>query len=1050
MKMTRLEKSFDIITYHFLQLRNGMVFRNSILSIFRSKGKSVLFTLVIFALTLLLALGISVWVSVAQFLVDCDDFYTTIGLFEYMGTGYPNDTVYDASMEKATGSLNLESFASDDATISWETPVRSFGYVDGFWRTDNFMPDQMLSVLVVGNASYDTDSDVYSTIIMKTLYSYKCEEDTIILIDGNFGTFEQNHYYLVFGEVYHRQSPLLHLRIAQYTNAIAAQSGVEVPRMIDITSNIVGGEFYKIPENNILVKIAQTLPITNNGVLVVGTNNLTAELPFHQQELYIVKGRSFTDSEYSQGDPVAVISELMAARLGIGVGDSIDLSAAVSNQPGMYNSYWVEDGFSYRAEYKVIGIMNTIIDKSWYVYVPRTTGVPWSQFPVGYTLGVAVLRNEDASDFYARMEPALDNRVHLTIYDQGYSTVATPYRTILNVAKIITAVCALVELAVVALFGFLFVYRQRETSETMLMLGAGRSRVIGYFLYSSGFIALIATSIGTLSAYLLHGTIIDFVARSAGRFQLIDSRYSNGNLTILKTLEFAPDIKLGFFLLVGFSVFLLILTACLLFTSGTFSKKKQIHREKIGPSREYRSASLAGGGLKYALLSIVRGGWRSAVVPLLAVAVIIFFGQLSTTVLRYREQLDTIYANTTIEGYYTDINGKQVGNLVLNAYDVANVYRSGYIDTLPVSKSTPYYYLGITRQADGTEFDISPLYVPVSFFGFESLEAAILRGPDLTATNNIRKSPDFFYADTVITSFLGRYDESILTIPANDPRIDSCIIPTSLMEKLGIALGDTIRVAVDKVVVIPEEHKKAFLHFDLRVVGSYEKQSAEDTIYIPFSLVFGQPLIWEEGLSTVSEPAKTLDQGYTFSEEQKYILQSPQNTLNSASFTLTNARDLSSFKDFLQKYGYSQVQQVSSVREFIVLKDAYFNNAVASVNQQIRYIKNLYPFLYALVGIIATVVSYLLVISRKKEFATMRGLGATRTRTFFSFFFEQGLLCLFGTGLGLTAWAIFWKAPTQLHLVLTAAFVFVYLAGCTVSVLTMNRENVLKILFDRD
>ena len=159
---------------------------------------------------------------------------------------------------------------------------------------------------------------------------------------------------------------------------------------------------------------------------------------------------------------------------------------------------------------------------------------------------------------------------------------------------------------------------------------------------------------------------------------------------------------------------------------------------------------------------------------------------------------------------------------------------------------------------------------------------------------------------------------------------------------------------------------------------------------------------------------------------------------------------MTAFKDYLEDYGYSQVQRVSSVREFIVLKDAYFNNAIASIRQQIRYINNLYPFLYALVGIIALVVSYLLVVSRKKEFATMRGLGTSRVRTFFSFFFEQGLLCLTGTGIGLTLWSVIWKTPTDFHLLLTAGFVGLYLIGGTISVLIMNRENVLKILFDRD
>ena len=96
-----------------------MIFRNSLHSIIRSKGKTALFTLLIFALTMALALSVSVWASVAQFLDDCDDFYTTIGLIEYMGTGYPDDTAYDQAMHQSLASFDAARIAGDSAVLSW-------------------------------------------------------------------------------------------------------------------------------------------------------------------------------------------------------------------------------------------------------------------------------------------------------------------------------------------------------------------------------------------------------------------------------------------------------------------------------------------------------------------------------------------------------------------------------------------------------------------------------------------------------------------------------------------------------------------------------------------------------------------------------------------------------------------------------------------------------------------------------------------------------------------------------------------------------------------
>ena len=116
----------------------------------------------------------------------------------------------------------------------------------------------------------------------------------------------------------------------------------------------------------------------------------------------------------------------------------------------------------------------------------------------------------------------------------------------------------------------------------------------------------------------------------------------------------------------------------------------------------------------------------------------------------------------------------------------------------------------------------------------------------------------------------------------------------------------------------------------------------------------------------------------------------------------------------------------------------------------INYINTLYPILYVLVGIIALVTSYLLVVSRKMELAIMRGLGTTRVRTFFSFFLEQSLLCLFGTAAGFAVWLPVCGEPQQLHLALTAGFLICYFLGSAISVRIMNNAKVLTILTDKD
>jgi len=146
-------------------------------------GKTALFTLLIFAMTLALTLGVSVWTSVAQFLDKCDEYFTTIGLIEYTGTEYPDDTANDTAMAKAIKSFDSELIANDNATKLWDESTRALGYIDGFWRSDKYMPGRMNSVFVVGSVNYDQKNDLYVGVIMDVMYSTKGRVDNLIFID---------------------------------------------------------------------------------------------------------------------------------------------------------------------------------------------------------------------------------------------------------------------------------------------------------------------------------------------------------------------------------------------------------------------------------------------------------------------------------------------------------------------------------------------------------------------------------------------------------------------------------------------------------------------------------------------------------------------------------------------------------------------------------------------------------------------------------------------------------------------------------------------------
>ena len=1032
-----------------------MLIRNSLLSLVRTKGKTLLFALLIFALTLVLSLGVSVWASIRQFLDDADDFYTTIGLVEYVGQNYPQDDVSDPEMAAELADLDFSGIENDPATLLWDPSARYFGYVEGFKRDDKTSERSTPALLVVSRVTYNESYNGYTAVVAKALYSSIIEDDSMILLASSYGAFEENHFYVVSGAAHMNRTPYVNLAPYEFYNEAAEASGIEIPMVLDITVETDAGISYDLPE--VYTSAGKSLEVSNNYILINSTDDLMALYPFHQEELYLIDGREFTDEEYQNGDRVVIVPEIMALRLNKTIGDTIPIQFVEPDATGKSPYYWAGNGFRNEADFKIVGITNTVLGKEWHAFVPKAVGVPASVNPIGYTVGQAVVRNSEAGEFAARTDQLMQGRFILTIYDQGYADVAVPFITILNIAKILTVIVAVVELAVLIFFGYLFVYRQRETGETLLMLGAGKPWVSGYFLLSAGVIALVATLIGSWVGYKLHDRVLQLVAQAAQSQTLIDGRYSNGNLSIKRVLEFAPQLDLSFFLWFGAIVFGVALLSCLVFLLVAFKVTRSKKKRAAGPQKEGKTSHLRGGSSKYAILSIWRGGTRTIVVPLLALTVIFFLGQLSTTADSYERQLEDIYESTTITGRFTDIKGKQVGGQVIDAQLVMDLYRSGAINALSVSLDMSSLYTGTPIHADGTEEEVPPLVVPTNSYVLENFVERFGRpgvGIKLIFTNDFQNAPEFYYRDSVPVTYLEGYDDSFLAEPADDSGIangsgiGNALISTDLQERLGAVLGDVLRISIYSTGGGRQARGGDPLdYFDLRVVGTFEQQGLMETIYMPLSSEI-TALIWDEGQRTDAPASLTFDEGYTPTEEQ--LDQLYRIDFDSATFKLTDTKNLGQLKDYLSEYGYSQVNKISKLRAFIVLDDAIFNNAVASLQQQIRYVNTLYPFLYVLVGVIAFVVSYLLVVSRRMELATLRGLGASSFTTFMSFFLEQSLLCLIGVGVGVAAWRVLRGPFIPLHLWLILGFVICYFVGSALSIGIMNSRNLLAILSDKD
>lgn len=138
-----------------------VIIRNGVLSSLRARGRVVLFTLLIFGVTVSLSLGLGMWAYCAQMLQRCDENYTSIALVEYMGTDYPEEDAADGYAREAFGALDGEAIAAVDGVQLWESADRTLASLEGYSRTYGDMPYEDMGVLVASVLSEPITEERY-------------------------------------------------------------------------------------------------------------------------------------------------------------------------------------------------------------------------------------------------------------------------------------------------------------------------------------------------------------------------------------------------------------------------------------------------------------------------------------------------------------------------------------------------------------------------------------------------------------------------------------------------------------------------------------------------------------------------------------------------------------------------------------------------------------------------------------------------------------------------------------------------------------------------
>ena len=287
----------------------------------------------------------------------------------------------------------------------------------------------------------------------------------------------------------------------------------------------------------------QECRIANQSIDVITTECTNSILQFNRGDLYVVEGRNFTKKEHAAAAQVCLMSEKLALKNGISVGDTVAIDMYRTSFVTWdlnwaripFSSYWGNELLG-KKEYKIIGLFNTPEWDSTYMKMslsPNTVIVPADiqNGEVGYlpkAMYAAIVQNGHGEDFLAEMEalePGSSN--HFVIYDQGYSEVAPAMEAFAKNARLVAAGCA----AVFALAGGMFLAlaraKHRHDLGVMRSLGATKQKAFSAFLVRCAVPVLFGGVLGCAAAQLFFGRAVallgeeGLVAQPVGAMWLI-------------------------------------------------------------------------------------------------------------------------------------------------------------------------------------------------------------------------------------------------------------------------------------------------------------------------------------------------------------------------------------------------------------------------------------------------------------------------------------------------------------------------------------------------
>lgn len=1059
-----------------------MIFKHSLKNFLRSPGKSLLFLILLAASITFISLGVSMNYSANQMLAQADEHYKTVVAFKYGDLHNPDGAWADENFQNNLASINFDSLINHPAVISYdlERTIGAFP-LDGseIWQSNS--PVKNLAVFSVRLISQNDDGS-WQGISQTSYYSKILSDNNYLTVRPYSSTGNDISSQLVPGRTLlmlaqlDRSPSSLFVATPVQASSLAAKPDANLdalPEVIDISDQ---PDFFESEAGQAITELIEVLDVLDKSFKVVASTDIPSMLALHMTETYL------TDGEFSEAEaiPNCYLSERMAQAFDLHPGDHWNLAFHYDPKGNPLHSYSAENGFVNQDGCRIGGILHISTDITQTIFM---TYPDWlDKAPDDYDFLRVRVQNDQADNYLSFASQQIPQVVGLQVEDQGYATAVVPILKLRERSLYMTVASAAAGVAVICLFAYLFILRQRETADVMMKLGTGRGRTISYLIFGIMIIAILAAALGIVVATQLDTKVTEAVWQTLQGGVMQDLRFSERALGM--QIEFKPELRTAPWVRYATAGSVIVFVFIITYAASLLTLKKPKRKKAatvVAPKTESTKAMdfawMPGLSLRFACRSIKRNFFNSLIVPFAVALLGAFILIIGVSVAEQDEAAETIYDRLPTTAYMTTILGQNrqiplrfqsdIWRLLDNQVQARQDWvmwaypatgeeirevreqleaENPAIKEVLLTRYLYYDYIGLVEHADGSPgkpnlpLENAPLgnsSGTAQSMGFEWKIYLVKRKPAIAFTDSItRTSEAIKFRDSEI-SWLEGYSDEDFQRPEQ-----FVVLPDRLMTESGISLGDTVRLGI----FVPDERfvVQDAVH-DFKVIGSYFQGSSSPIIYAPWNL------LTEIKIGQDRLPMEAITQDWTretvWSEglPNEYLIEN----VDSATIIPQDVRNLDALRDYLEENQYSFVGKIRRNRLVVVIEDKALADGILSIQQHLSFLNFIIPIMLLLSGLIAFILSYLLTRNRLPEFAVMRSLGAKKIQVYLAFFLEQLFLLLIGF-LPIAITLLIkpeWLPIVQNNLL---QFLAVYTLGIVIAIALMGRSKVLDILFTKE